>query len=207
MTGHEEWIDEESPLSITEQANSHADELYAWVASQTVDEIRDLATAFRIPNAPVGNGANVDIARPIRRARRRSSPIRATGSRSPGRRTACTPARLRAPQPAPRLGEHTDHYRRNGHLGRESGASSDRECDVSRGIAVRGAAGARHDDASGPGRPARTCWRMLGAEVIHVESTRTARRHPADRGHPDHRGPVVGAVTDLLGPEHQQEEA
>ena len=32
MTGHEEWIDEDSPLSITEQANEKADELYAWVA-------------------------------------------------------------------------------------------------------------------------------------------------------------------------------
>ena len=31
MTGHQEWIDEESPLSITEQANEKADELYAWV--------------------------------------------------------------------------------------------------------------------------------------------------------------------------------
>ena len=51
MTGHQDWIDEESPLSITEQANEKADELYAWVESQTVDEIRDLATAFRIPNA------------------------------------------------------------------------------------------------------------------------------------------------------------
>ncbi len=60
MTGHQDWIDEDSPLSITEQANEKADELYAWVAEQTVDEIRDLATAFRIPNAPVANGANVD---------------------------------------------------------------------------------------------------------------------------------------------------
>src|SRR5690606_10569433 len=60
MTGHVEWIDEESELTITEQANLHADELYAWVAEQTVDEIRDLATAFRIPNAPVANGANVE---------------------------------------------------------------------------------------------------------------------------------------------------
>jgi len=53
MTGHQDWIDEGSPLSITQQANEKADELYAWVADQTVDEIRDLATAFRIPNAPV----------------------------------------------------------------------------------------------------------------------------------------------------------
>ena len=57
MTGHEDWIDEDSPLSITEQANEKADELYAWVAEHTGDEVRDLATAFRIPNAPVANGA------------------------------------------------------------------------------------------------------------------------------------------------------
>jgi crotonobetainyl-CoA:carnitine CoA-transferase CaiB-like acyl-CoA transferase len=59
MTGHQEWIDEDSPLSITELANEKAEEIYAWVQSQTVDEIRDIATAFRIPNAPVANGANI----------------------------------------------------------------------------------------------------------------------------------------------------
>ena len=69
MTGHQDWIDEESPLSITEQANEKSDELYAWVESQTVDEIRDLATAFRIPNAPVANGANVESPRPFPGAR------------------------------------------------------------------------------------------------------------------------------------------
>lgn len=59
MTGHPEWIDEDSPLSITQQANEKAEEIYAWVKEQTVQEIRELATAFRIPNAPVANGANV----------------------------------------------------------------------------------------------------------------------------------------------------
>ena len=59
MVGHPEWIDEESPLSITELANVYAAEIYAWVAANPADEIRDLATAFRIPNAPVANGANI----------------------------------------------------------------------------------------------------------------------------------------------------
>src|ERR1700738_159469 len=59
MTGNDDWIDEESPLSITEQANDKADEIYDWVQNQTVGDIRDLATAFRIPNAPVAHGANV----------------------------------------------------------------------------------------------------------------------------------------------------
>ena len=45
-------------LTITESANVYAEQIYAWVADNAVDEIRDLATAW-IPNAPVGNGANV----------------------------------------------------------------------------------------------------------------------------------------------------
>src|SRR4029078_12663280 len=59
MTGHDEGIDEESPLSITEQANIHAKDIYEWVRENTVDEILDLSTALRIPNAPVGNAANI----------------------------------------------------------------------------------------------------------------------------------------------------
>ena len=60
MIDHAEWIDEDSPLTITEQANEKSDEIYAWVRDHTVDEIRELATAFRIPNAPVANGANIE---------------------------------------------------------------------------------------------------------------------------------------------------
>ena len=84
MTGNEEWIDEESPLSITEQANEKADVLYAWVGDQTVDDIRDLATAFRIPNAPVPT-APTSIRSTTSRRVGRSSPTPATVSASQGR--------------------------------------------------------------------------------------------------------------------------
>ena len=70
MVGHPEWIDEESPLSITEQANEQAAEIHEWVKDQTVEEIRELATAFRIPNAPVANGANIATLDHFRRAGR-----------------------------------------------------------------------------------------------------------------------------------------
>ncbi len=43
MSGHDEWIDEETELTITEQANLHAEELYAWLRDQRVDDVRDLA--------------------------------------------------------------------------------------------------------------------------------------------------------------------
>jgi crotonobetainyl-CoA:carnitine CoA-transferase CaiB-like acyl-CoA transferase len=166
MTGHQDWIDEESPLSITESANEKADELYSWFASQTVDEIRDLATAFRIPNAPVANGAN--IADLDHFAARRSFVANPRdGFRQPGHPYRMQPALLRPPQPAPRLGEHTAHYRLP-------------KPPVSRPRTPGGVAdrlpfkGLRLLDLTTywAGPSCTHFFAMLGADVIHVESTR-----------------------------------
>lgn len=101
MIGHPEWIDEDSSLTITERATIKADEIYAWFESNTVDEIRDLATAFRIPNAPVANGANIAS---LDHFRERGSLVRNPGGgfQQPGHPYRMTPARLRPPQRAPR---------------------------------------------------------------------------------------------------------
>jgi crotonobetainyl-CoA:carnitine CoA-transferase CaiB-like acyl-CoA transferase len=110
MVGHPEWIDEESPLTITEQANIHADEIYAWVETNLVDEIRELATAFRIPNAPVANGANIaSLDHFVERGSFLRNPR--DGFQQPGHPYRMWPALLREPGPAPRLGEHTARYR------------------------------------------------------------------------------------------------
>ncbi|MBE1549485.1 crotonobetainyl-CoA:carnitine CoA-transferase CaiB-like acyl-CoA transferase [Mycobacterium sp. OAS707] len=160
MTGHQDWIDEESPLSITEQANEKADELYAWVESQTVDEIRDLATAFRIPNAPVANGANIEsLDHFVERGSFVANPR--DGFTQPGPPYRTQPELLQQPKAAPRLGEHTDHYRRRGPRQREMAGPMSFE-------------GLRIVDMTTfwAGPSCTHMLAMLGAEVIHVESTR-----------------------------------
>jgi crotonobetainyl-CoA:carnitine CoA-transferase CaiB-like acyl-CoA transferase len=110
MSGHQEWIDEDTTLTITEQANLHAAELYDWLRGEKVDDIRDLASAFRIPNAPVGNGENVTaMDHFVERGSFVTNPR--GGFTQPAHPYRLQPATLRAPEPAPRLGEHTEAYR------------------------------------------------------------------------------------------------
>ena len=69
MTGHDEWIDEESELSITEQANIHAEQIYEWVRENRRRGHSRPVQCIPNPERAGRERRQRHVIRPLRRAR------------------------------------------------------------------------------------------------------------------------------------------
>jgi crotonobetainyl-CoA:carnitine CoA-transferase CaiB-like acyl-CoA transferase len=159
MVDHAEWTEDRS--LFVNRAHLQP-EIAAWMAKRTTAEVLELAALLRIPHAPIGNGATIPstdhfVARGSIVANPRD------GFDEPGRPYRFTPPLLAAPQPAPTLGQHDEMNWPERPLQPAAGTDS-------AGLPF---AGVRVLDLTAfwAGPVCTHVLAMLGAEVLHVEST------------------------------------
>jgi crotonobetainyl-CoA:carnitine CoA-transferase CaiB-like acyl-CoA transferase len=155
MVGHDEWT--EDPTLFLNRTGL-APTIDGWVAERSVDEVRELATAFRIPNAPIVNGADAASYEHFQQ-RATFVPNPTDGVTNPRPAYRFSSATLRPPEPAPRLGADSIHLDR---AARRAG----------RGRGPLPFSGLRVLDMTAywAGPLVGHMLALLGAEVIHLES-------------------------------------
>lgn len=160
MVGHPEWAED---VSLFSERGALAREIDRWVGEQTIADVLDVATAFRIPNAPIVNGANAGDpehfqARGMFAANEHGGGARPgvgddgtdddlrVGPRPPIRITSSPPTGSVVQEPSPGVGSAT-----------QNGFEGLRVLDMT---------------AYWAGPSASHVLAMLGAEVVHLESGR-----------------------------------
>ncbi len=187
MVGHPEWEDDPS---LFLDRTSLAPTIEAWIGEHTVAEVLDLASAFRIPNAPIVNGATATgIEHFVSRGSFAANPRDGVANPASPFRFSAVPVRPR--EAAPRLAEHPP------------GAVAWAERAAPPGAAeLRPFEGLRVLDMTAywAGPFASHVLAMLGAEVIHLESpkrpdgARLVGGVPATEEQYWERGPIFAAL-------------
>jgi crotonobetainyl-CoA:carnitine CoA-transferase CaiB-like acyl-CoA transferase len=190
MVEHPEWM--EDPKLFLDRT-ALAPTIDGWIAEHTVEEVLDLASTFRIPNAPIANGSNVTAFEHFRKRETFVENPRdgAVNPRPPFRLGA---GHLRPPEAAPGLGGHTiDEL-----VPRTAPARS----GTTTAQAVLPFAGLRVLDMTAfwAGPLTGHLLALLGAEVIHLESpsrpdgARLVGGVPQTEGRFWERGPIFAAL-------------
>ncbi|HSZ38290.1 MAG TPA: CoA transferase [Acidimicrobiales bacterium] len=103
LVEHPEWT--EDPKFYLDRTSLEP-AINEWIGRHTVEEVLDLTSTFRIPNAPIVNGANAATFEHFR-SRGTFDANPKDGAVNPGPPYRLGAACLRPAQPAPGLGEHT----------------------------------------------------------------------------------------------------
>ena len=178
MVGHPEWMEDRKLFANRGHLQP---DIAAWMAEHTTAEVLELAAAFRIPHAPIGNGATIPATDHFA-ARGSIVPNPRDGFDEPDRPYRFDPPLLRAPEPGAALGEHDAR--------REPPAAEPGERATA---AATGALPLR-------GPPRARPHRVLGRPALHPRAGDARRRgpphrvdRPARRHAPARRPPLLGA--------------
>jgi crotonobetainyl-CoA:carnitine CoA-transferase CaiB-like acyl-CoA transferase len=195
MVEHPEWT-EDPKLFLDRTALEPT--INEWIARHTLDEVLELASAFRLPNAPVVNGENATT---FEHFQRRGTFVQnpKDGTVNPGPPYRLGAARLRPAEPAPALGEHTIEavlQRRRAHT---RTASSPTAASATGALPFEGLR-VLDMTAFWAGPLVGHVLALLGAEVIHLESAnrpdgvRLVGGVPQSEARYWERGPIFSAL-------------
>lgn len=190
MVGHPEWM--EDPSLFLKRTHL-APTIDAWMAEHSVDEVLELASAFRIPNAPIANGANATTFDHFC-ARRTFVTNPRDDATNPGPPFRLSSAPLRPPEPAPALGASSID------LMAERGASNGGGTKRRTGALPFSGLRVLDMTAYWAGPFVGHLLALLGAEVIHLESAKRPDGARLVGGVPQtedqywERGPIFAAL-------------